>query len=160
MLLSVVCLSFESRYIIYNRTLNNWDFVYVMFFHVQTSGLRIHWLCKNPIASKSADDAVISFLIIFTNPSARTGYDTRSIFKRSLAGLNSDFSFSLTSCFNQAEELSLSYYVLISGGRIIGFIPFPRTLVLCEMLTVSSRIWTRVAVSISYDDNHYTTISI
>ena len=27
---------------------------------------------------------------------------------------------------------------------------------LCEMQSVSSRIWTRVAVSISYDDNHYT----
>ena len=25
------------------------------------------------------------------------------------------------------------------------------------MLSVSSRIWTRVVVSISYDDNHYTT---
>ena len=33
-------------------------------------------------------------LIIFTNPSARAGYDTRSIFKRSLTGLNSEFSFS------------------------------------------------------------------
>ena len=32
--------------------------------------------------------------IIFTNPSARAGYDTRSIFKRSLIGLNSEFSFS------------------------------------------------------------------
>ena len=32
--------------------------------------------------------------IIFTNPSARAGYDTRSIFKRSLTGLNSEFSFS------------------------------------------------------------------
>ena len=28
---------------------------------------------------------------------------------------------------------------------------------LCEMQSVSSRIWTRVAVSISYDDNDYTT---
>ena len=28
---------------------------------------------------------------------------------------------------------------------------------LCEMQLVSSRIWTHVAVSISYDDNHYTT---
>ena len=28
------------------------------------------------------------------NPSARAGYDTRSILKRSLAGLNSEFSFS------------------------------------------------------------------
>ena len=30
-------------------------------------------------------------------------------------------------------------------------------LVLCKMLSVSSGIWTRVAVSISYGDNHYTT---
>ena len=47
----------------------------------------------------------------------------------------------------------------IAGGRIIGFIPFPRVLVQCEMQLVSSRIWTRVAVSISYDDNHYLYIS-
>ena len=33
-------------------------------------------------------------LTIFTNPSARTGYDTRSILNRSLTGLNSEFSFS------------------------------------------------------------------
>ena len=33
-------------------------------------------------------------MIIFTNPSARAGYDTRSIFKRTLTGLNSEFSFS------------------------------------------------------------------
>ena len=32
--------------------------------------------------------------ILFTNPSARAGYGTRSIFKRSLIGLNSEFSFS------------------------------------------------------------------
>ena len=30
----------------------------------------------------------------FTNPSAQAGYDTRSIFKQSLTGLNSEFSFS------------------------------------------------------------------
>ena len=88
---------------------------------------------------------------IFTDPSARPGYDTRSIFKRSLTGLNSEFSFSLTSCLTKAEEPSLSYYLPIAGGRIIGFIPFPRVLVLCEMQSVSSRTWTRVAVSISYD---------
>ena len=40
---------------------------------------------------------------------------------------------------------------------MIGLIPFPKVLVLCEMQSVLSRIWTRVAVSISYDDNHYTT---
>ena len=81
----------------------------------------------------------------------------KSIFKRSLAGLNSEFSFSQTSWLTKAEELSLPYYLPIAGGRIIGFIPFPRVLVLCEMQSVSTRIWTRVAVSISYDDYHYTT---
>ena len=81
-----------------------------------------------------------------------------NLFKRSLTGLNSEFSFSFTSCLTKAEEPSLPYYLLIVGGRIIGFIPFPRVLALCEMQSVSSRIWTRVAVSIPYDDNHYTTI--
>ena len=66
-------------------------------------------------------------------PSARTGYDTMSIFKRSLTGLNSEFSFSETSCLTKAEEPSLPYYLHIAGGRIFGFIPFPRVLVLCEM---------------------------
>ena len=94
---------------------------------------------------------------IFTNPSVRAGYDTRSIFKRSLTGLNSEFSFSLTSCLAKAEEPSPSYYLPIAGGRIIGFIPFPRVLVLCEMQLAWSRIWTRVAMFISHDDNHYTT---
>ena len=98
-----------------------------------------------------------SHMILFTNPSARAGYDTRSIFKQSLTGLNSEFSFFWTSCLTKAEEPSLSYYLPIAGGRIIGFIPFPRVLVLCEMQSVSSSIWTRVAVSISYDDNDYIT---
>ena len=70
-------------------------------------------------------------IIILTNPSTRAGYDTRSIFKRSLTGLNSEYSFSLTGCLTKAEEPSLSYYLPITGGRIIGFIPFPRVLVLC-----------------------------
>ena len=96
-------------------------------------------------------------LIIFTNPPARAIYDTRSIFKRSLKGLNTEFSFSKTSCLTKAEEPSLPYYLPIAGGRIFAFIPFSRILVLCEMQSVRSRIWTRVAVSISCDDNHYTT---
>ena len=78
-------------------------------------------------------------------------------FKQSLTGLNSEFSFSKTSCLTKAEEPSRSYYLPIAGGRIIGFIPFPKVLVLCEMQSVSSGIWTRVAVFISYDDNNYTT---
>ena len=48
------------------------------------------------------------------------------------------------------------YSLPIYRGRIIEFIHFPMVLVLCEMQSVSSRIWIRVVVSISYDDNHYT----
>ena len=99
-----------------------------------------------------------NLVIIFTQPlcSGRIWYKV-NFFKRSLTGLNSEFSFSYTSCLTKAEEPSLPYYLPIAGGRIIGFIPFPRVLVLCEMQSVSSKIWTRVAVSISCDDNHYTT---
>ena len=61
-----------------------------------------------------------------------------------------------TSCLTKAEEISLPYYLSRAGGRIVGFIHFLRVLVLCEMQSVASRIWTRVAVSICYDDNHYT----
>ena len=73
-------------------------------------------------------------LIIFTNLSAWAGCDIGSFFKQSLTGLNSEFSF-LTSCLTKAEEPSLPYYLPIAGGRIIGFKPFPRVLVLCEMLS-------------------------
>ena len=38
--------------------------------------------------------SVTFIVVIFTNPSTRAGYDTRSIFKQSLTGLNSEFSFS------------------------------------------------------------------
>ena len=34
-----------------------------------------------------------SMITIFTNPSTRAGYNTRSILKRSLTGSNSEFSF-------------------------------------------------------------------
>ena len=124
-------------------------------------GCRIHQLllCRGVIYSPTSVLNITqnTLMVLFTNPSARAGYDTRSIFKRSLTGLNSEFSFSYTSCLTKAEEPSLSYYLPIAGGRIIGFIPSPRVLVLCEMQSVSSRIWTRVAVFISYDDNDYTT---
>ena len=95
--------------------------------------------------------------IYLPNPSARAVYDTRSIFKRSLTGLNSEFSFSYSSCLTKAEEPYLPYYLPIAGERITGFMPLPRVLMLWEMQSVSSKIWTCVVVSISYDDNHYTT---
>ena len=52
---------------------------------------RMEWKKKSIIMNKTTD---YWSKILFTNPSARAGYDTRSIFKRSLAGLNSEFSFS------------------------------------------------------------------
>ena len=76
-------------------------------------------------------------------------------FSGSLTGLNSDFSFSQTGCWTKAKEPSLPFYLPINGGRIIGFMPFPRVLMKCEIQSASSRIWTCVALSISYDNNHH-----
>ena len=67
-----------------------------------------------------------------------------SIFKWSLTGLNSEFSFSKTSCLTKSEEPLLPNYLPIPGGRIIGFIHFPSLLVLSEMQTISSSIRTHV----------------
>ena len=65
--------------------------------------------------------------------------------------------FLLLDHLTKAEEPNLPYYLTIAGGRLIESITFPRVLVLSEMHSSSSRTWTRVAVSISYDYNHYTT---
>ena len=48
----------------------------------------------NKQQSNQNNDLILQTLIIPTNPSARAGYDTRSILKRFLTGLNSEFSFS------------------------------------------------------------------
>ena len=65
-------------------------------------------------------------MCVFTNPSARTEYDTRSIFKQCWVGFDSEFSFSKTFCQTNIKEFSLSYYLPKTGGSIIGFIPFPK----------------------------------
>ena len=70
-------------------------------------------------------------MYVFTNHSVRVGWDTRSIFKRSLAGLYSEFFFSKAGCQIKALEICLPYYLPIAGGRIVRFIPFPKVLVLC-----------------------------
>ena len=54
--------------------------------------------------------------------------------------------------------LLISYYIYVAGARETDeFMPFLRGLVWREMLTTSSRIWTWVVKSISYDCNHYST---
>ena len=62
---------------------------------------KILWSCVIPppyiyiyIYNKQIYINFYIYLILFTNSSAQAGYDIRSIFKRSLTGLNSEFSFS------------------------------------------------------------------
>ena len=93
------------------------------------------------------------YVYIYTNQEAIHG----PFFKQSSISLNSEFSFSKIGCFTKDKELKLYSYLLITGRRIVGWVPFPWLLTLCEMQTVSFRIWTRFVISISYDDNHYTT---
>ena len=93
---------------------------------------------------------------IYPKPQPRIGGVIRSVFKRRLIGLNSGFSVSKTSC-PKVKEHSLPSYLSEAGGKIVWYICFPSVLELCEMLTTSSRNWTLVTVSISYDHNRYTT---
>ena len=65
---------------------------------------------------------------------------TMSIFKRSLRGLNSEFSFSQTSFLTKVKEPNLLYYLPVARERIFGCIPFQKVLLLCEMKKTSSRI--------------------
>ena len=51
-------------------------------------------------------------------------------FKQSLTGLNSKFSFSKNGCHTKFEEPNLPNYLPLSGGKIVGFIPFPKVLLL------------------------------
>ena len=53
------------------------------------------------------------------NPSPWAGCDSRSIFMRSLIGLNSEFSFTLPGCHNKIEEPCLSYYFSLAGVKIV-----------------------------------------
>ena len=71
------------------------------------------------------------------------------IFKLGLTGFNSEFSFSKTGWDIKVKERSLPNYLLIAGGRKVGFIPFLKLFVQWETQTVLSRIWTRIIASIS-----------
>ena len=80
---------------------------------------------------------VLSCMCVCNNPS------TQSIFMRSLTGLNSECSFSGYGCLIYAKEPSLPKHLPISGEKIMGFIPFPWVLVICEIKTTLYRIRTR-----------------
>ena len=63
--------------------------------------------------------------------------------------MNLEFSFSYTSYQIKVKEPSLPYYSSIAGGKIVRFIPFPKVFALCEIQTVSYKIWTQIAICIS-----------
>ena len=67
-------------------------------------------------------------------------------FKRSLTGLNSEFSFAKTSWHTKVKNPNLLQYLPIAGREIVGFILFLRVLALYKMQA------TWFAKSISYDD--------
>ena len=79
-------------------------------------------------------------MYLYINPIPSVGCDTRSDFKRSKAGFNFEFSFSLTDYINKAEGLSLLYYFLITWKRVDRFMLLFRALVLSENQTAASRI--------------------
>ena len=62
-----------------------YHFSLVISYHLVWLGLELFGLVQVQVHT---------FFFIFTNPSARAGYDTRSILKQSLTGLNSEFSLS------------------------------------------------------------------
>ena len=93
----------------------------------------------------------------FSNPSMQAGWDTRLIFKWSLAGLNSEFLSSRPVVIPSLKSPVSDTFLPIVWDRIIGFIPYLMVLVLCEMQTALTGIWTQVALSIYHDDIHYTT---
>ena len=78
-----------------------------------------------------------------------------SIWQLERSSLNSEFFFSDPNSYTKVREPWLPFYLPIAGGRIVGFIPFPMVLALCEMQTASSRIWTQVPKSISDNNNCY-----
>ena len=93
-ILSCVCYSLKSSF--------EWLQILLLKTHGQTTNnffMNLQWTRffkvlaqDNPRRINMALKSIS--LSIFTNPSARAGYDTRSNFKRSSTGLNSEFSFS------------------------------------------------------------------
>ena len=75
---------------------------------------------------------------------------------RSLTGSNSVFSISLIGSETKVNDATLTYYLPIAREKIRRIL-FPR---LCEMQTTLSKIWTRVAVSVYYHGNRYTTSAL
>ena len=99
--IDIICIQ-KHRYthtkdIKYHETGNGWSLVTVSAWENSVNaavggvGLLIG---ARALKTLNSIEKIQPRMIIFTNPSARAGYDTRSIFKWSSTGLNSEFSFS------------------------------------------------------------------
>ena len=64
---------------------------------------------------------------------------------RNLTGLNSEFFFSLTGWYTKFRVINLPYNLPIAGRRIVEFILLSRVITICEILTTSFRIWSRLS---------------
>ena len=78
----------NSQGLIYHKTQQT---KHPIIFNPIGCGYRIHRLnlgrgVRSPCQTRVLDMPLNNLMVLFTNPSARAGYDTRSIFKRSLTG--------------------------------------------------------------------------
>ena len=97
----------------------------------------VSWLKNIPfLVGLRTFQHVFLYIYIYMKPFPQARYDTRSILKWSLKGLNSEFFFSHTNCHTKVIELSLPYYLPIARGKIVGFILFISILALwkCKYL--------------------------
>ena len=69
--------------------------------------------------------------------------------KGSTAGLNLEFSFSLTSCCTKTKEPSLAYYLLIAVSRRDDFMSFSSALAQRETQTASFKLLSNILQSSS-----------
>ena len=90
---------------------------------------------------------------IYPTPPHQAGGEARSIFEKIITNLNIELFF--TGCLTKNREVSIPYNLSSARERIDGFMPFPRISAQSERQMASSRVWTQVADSISYDNNCY-----
>ena len=97
----------------------------------------------------------IYIYVYLPSSSTRIWFDTRSIFERSFISFNSSFPSPRLVVILKLKSLST---LLFTHSKRVNSLShsLPRVFALRNMQTASSRIWTRVTVSIFYDDNHYT----
>ena len=73
---------------------------------------------------KNNSNTFISKGVIYSTPSPQAGWHTRSTFKRSSAGLNSEFSFSWVSSQTRSKQLLQLDNFIVAGERRDGIMPF------------------------------------